>query len=153
MTQRFALKTTVRILMACIVVFVVFGCSVMAVSQTLIPTTAPVLIPTIPTSASNNMAAAEWNFQAMLPIDLEAFTSMLGSNGVIIISGTIILVILAIIWLETESIFPVCVAYSLIAGVLSIGNVIPADWGNFIEITCVVLPVFAVVYTLWKSHR
>ena len=153
MTQRFALKTTVRILMACIVVFVVFGCSVMAVSPTLIPTAAPVLIPTIPTSASNNMAAAEWNFQAMLPIDLEAFTSMLGSNGVIIISGTIILVILAIIWLETESIFPVCVAYSLIAGVLSIGNVIPAEWGNFIEITCVVLPVFAVVYTLWKSHR
>ena len=152
MTKNFTLKFMARLLLAGIVIFLSIG-SVGAVTPTLIPTAAPVLLPTIPTSAANSMNAAEWNFQAMLPIDLEAFTSMLGSNGVIIIIGIIILVFLAILWLETESVFSVCVAYSLLAGVMSLGGVIPADWGNFIEISCIVLPVFSVVYTIWKSHR
>ena len=89
----------------------------------------------------------------MLPIDLEAYTALLGSNGVIIVSGIVIVVMLAIIWLTTENAFAVCTAYSLVVGVMVLGNIIPADWGNFIEITCVVLPVFGVAFTIWKSHR
>ena len=148
----FTLKTIARILLVSIAALMLAG-GVGAVSPTLIPTVAPVALPTIPTSASNSMNAAQWNFQAMLPIDLETYTALLGSNGVIIVSGIVIVVMLAIIWLTTENVFAVCTAYSLVAGVMVLGNIIPADWGNFIEITCVVLPVFGVAFTIWKSHR
>lgn len=113
----------------------------------------PAPVPTVPMSAPNALQNAEWDFQAMLPIVMSAFTAVLGSNGFILVSGIILCVLVAIVWIRTEnSIIPMImiVVYSF---TMVLGNWCPAEWQLYLVILGVLMPGVSVLYEMFKSHR
>ncbi len=113
----------------------------------------PAPIPTVPMTAPDNLQNAEWDFQAMLPIVMSAYTTVLGPNGFILVSGIILCVLVAIVWIRTEnSIIPMImiVVYSF---VMVLGNWCPAEWQLYLVILGVLFPAVSVLYEMFKSHR
>lgn len=132
-------KTYARLILAAIPFALLLGSLSIAIAP----------IPTVPQSAPQNLLAAEWDFQAMLPIVFSPITNLFGAGGTLLLSAIFLVLIMGVTWARTgSSMIPLI---ELVIWGFVFGSTFPADWGNAPIILFVVLPICIIGYNIYRA--
>ncbi len=129
-----------------LLMFAIMGTLILVGSVVAIP--APV--PEVPTSLTDQLNAVLWNPITMMPILLRPFTYPFGDDGFLIVTGILTFVFFIGIWIRTESGLLASTVFVIWASWQGIAAFCPPDWQLAAVGLLVILPVIAVLYSVWK---
>jgi hypothetical protein len=96
---------------------------------------------------------ASWDFSQQAPILISVYADAFGVNGRTIVIGSWFLTVLAAIWIRSENaVIPMMITIILLNISLIAPGIIPEEWKAYIMILVVLLPVAAILYSIYKGR-